>query len=706
MAIKTYKKGTSVTLSANFKSTEFDCQGSGCCSSTIVDEKLVEYLQKIRDHFGKPVNINSGYRCATHNASVGGATKSNHMDGKAADIRISGVTPLEVAQYAEHIGILGIGVYSWGVHIDTRASKYFWYDGGESNVKTFGNTFQEEKKEEIKVGTTTTTKEMYRVRKSWDNAKSQVGAYSVLQNAKNACNKAGAGYYVFDSKGEIVYPVTIKEEVKPNTGNTNTTTDPKKMWDYFKSKGLSDAGVAGLMGNLYAESSLNPRNLQNSYEKKLGYTDASYTAAVDNGTYTNFVHDSAGYGLAQWTFWSLKQDMLNYIKAKNKSIGDLDAQMEFLAYELSTQFKSVWKILCTTNNIKEASNAVLLQFERPADQSVIVQNKRAEYGQGYYNKYAKQNASSAGVSTTKMKYNENNKPFVCMMKNSTCYKQTRTMTPLGILWHSTGCNNPTLKRYVQPHETDANYYEMIALIGKNQYKNDWNHIDHQAGLNAWIGKLADGTVTTVQTMPWNYRPWGCGSGAKGSCNSGWIQFEICEDDLTNPQYFETVYKEACELTAYLCKLYNIDPFGTVKQNGVNVPTILCHADSYKLGFGSNHGDVLHWFPKYGKSMETVRKDVYALMQSDKIIVPPVTTQPEIEEEEEMTQEQFNTMMNAWIADQAKKAPGDWSAEAREWGERNDLINGDASGNKMYKKLLTREEFISVLYRALHRNILD
>ena len=97
MAIKTYKKGTAVTLSTNFKSTEFDCHGSGCCSSTKVDEKLVEYLQKIRDHFGKSVNINSGYRCKTHNASVGGASQSNHMDGEAADIRISGVTPLEVA---------------------------------------------------------------------------------------------------------------------------------------------------------------------------------------------------------------------------------------------------------------------------------------------------------------------------------------------------------------------------------------------------------------------------------------------------------------------------------------------------------------------------------------------------------------------------------------------------------------------------------
>ena len=81
MAIKTYAKGTAVQLSTNFKSTEFDCHGSGCCSSTKVDEKLVPYLQKIRDHFGKPVNINSGYRCKIHNTNVGGASKSNHMNG-------------------------------------------------------------------------------------------------------------------------------------------------------------------------------------------------------------------------------------------------------------------------------------------------------------------------------------------------------------------------------------------------------------------------------------------------------------------------------------------------------------------------------------------------------------------------------------------------------------------------------------------------
>lgn len=479
-------------------------------------------------------------------------------------------------------------------------------------------------------------------------------------------------------------------------------TNEELIWQYLKAQGFSDAGAAGLMGNLYAESGLKPTNLQNTYEKKLGFTDDSYTKAVDNGTYGNFVRDSAGYGLAQWTFWSRKEGLLKFAKQKNKSIGDLYMQMDFLMIELSNGYKGLLNTLKTTKSVKEASNGVLLQFERPANQSVSVQNKRASYGQTYYDKYAQKTIKPTGGNN--MKYNENNKPLVCMQTHSTCYKGTRTMTPLGVLWHSTGANNPNLKRYVQPYETDANYNEMIKILGKNTSKNDWNHISHQAGLNCWIGKLANGTVTTVQTMPWNYRPWGCGSGSKGSCNNGWIQFEICEDNLNDKSYFEKVYKEACEITAYLCKMYNLNPLGTVKMNSVNVPVILDHATSCKLGFGSNHGDVQHWFKKYGKTLDDVRNDVAALMNNSTI---PAAPKPEIkEEEEEMTQEQFNTMMNNWIAEQAKKAPGEWSADQREWGERNGLIAGDTNGNKMYKKFLTREEFIAVLYRALHRNIID
>ena len=221
-----------------------------------------------------------------------------------------------------------------------------------------------------------------------------------------------------------------------------------------------------------------------------------------------------------------------------------------------------------------------------------------------------------------MKYSESNKPLVCMQTQSKCYKNTYEFKPKGVLWHSTGANNTNICRYVQPSDNDPKKAELIKLIGKNSYGNDWNHTEVSAGLNCWIGELDDGTVATVQTMPWNYRPWGCGSGSKGSCNDTHAQFEICEDNLNNKTYFDKVYKEACELTAYLCDMYNLDPKGTINYNGVAVPVILCHADSYKLGLGSNHGDVYHWFNRYGKTMDDVRNDVAKLMNKTTPVVTP------------------------------------------------------------------------------------
>ena len=166
------------------------------------------------------------------------------------------------------------------------------------------------------------------------------------------------------------------------------STNEKRIWDYLTGKGLSPAGAAGLMGNLYAESGLNPQNLQNTYEKKLGYTDAAYTAAVDSGKYQNFIHDSAGYGLAQWTYWSRKQNLLAFARAAGKSIGDLDMQLDFLFEELSTGYKSVLSTLKTATAVRTASDSVLLNFERPANQGEAVKIKRAGYGQTYYDKYA------------------------------------------------------------------------------------------------------------------------------------------------------------------------------------------------------------------------------------------------------------------------------------------------------------------------------
>ena len=215
-----------------------------------------------------------------------------------------------------------------------------------------------------------------------------------------------------------------------------------------------------------------------------------------------------------------------------------------------------------------------------------------------------------------MKYTPQNPPLVCMMTNSTCYKGTSVMKIKGILVHSTGVNNKTVKRYVQPSDNDPNREELLKIIGKNKNGNDWNHKTRKAGVNAFIGTLADGSVSAVQVMPWNFAPWGCGKGSKGTCNDNWIQFEICEDSLKNKEYFDAIYKEACELIAYLCKINDLDPLGSAVYNGINVPVILCHKDAHKLKLGSNHSDTYHWFDKYGKSMVTLREDVAALMRED------------------------------------------------------------------------------------------
>lgn len=219
-----------------------------------------------------------------------------------------------------------------------------------------------------------------------------------------------------------------------------------------------------------------------------------------------------------------------------------------------------------------------------------------------------------------MKYTSKTPPLQCFMRQSTWYRSVGTVPVRGVLVHSTGANNPDLKRYVQPDDNAPDRQQMLDLLGVNRNGNDWNHIQRQAGVHAFIGKLASGEVAAVQVGEWNKKAWGCGSGKKGSCNNGWIQYEICESDLNDPVYFGKVYQEAVELTAYLCQLYKLDPMGTITYNGVKVPVILCHQDSYQLGLGSGHADVLHWFPRHGKSMDDFRDDVARVMKGDDEIV--------------------------------------------------------------------------------------
>lgn len=160
------------------------------------------------------------------------------------------------------------------------------------------------------------------------------------------------------------------------------------IWDALMKEYGNAYGVAGAMANIDKESGLKSTNLQNTGNKKLGMTDEEYTAAVDNGTYDNFVYDKIGYGICQWTYWSRKKALLEYAKSCGKSIGDLEMQIEFLIKELNSNYKAVAKALSNATSIREASNAFMLKYERPKNQSEANQKKRADNGQKYYDKYA------------------------------------------------------------------------------------------------------------------------------------------------------------------------------------------------------------------------------------------------------------------------------------------------------------------------------
>jgi N-acetylmuramoyl-L-alanine amidase CwlA len=216
----------------------------------------------------------------------------------------------------------------------------------------------------------------------------------------------------------------------------------------------------------------------------------------------------------------------------------------------------------------------------------------------------------------------------CLLYNNNCYKSGGYINPTHIVLHTTGANNNELRRYVNPHigqttgmaEYNPNktytYDQMMSLLGKNQYNNHWNMGGLGVCVHAFIGKLADGSIATVQTLPWKMRPWGCGSGANGSYNDFAVQFEICEDDHKSKSYCKATYKEAAELCAMLCKTYNIP-----------VDNIVSHHEAYQRGYGSGHIDPDNWWPKFGLSMDSFRNTVRGLLGQSVAAKPVVTQKP-------------------------------------------------------------------------------
>lgn len=188
-----------------------------------------------------------------------------------------------------------------------------------------------------------------------------------------------------------------------------------------------------------------------------------------------------------------------------------------------------------------------------------------------------------------------------------CYKANKKMTPAGIIVHSTGANNKKLARYIGPND---------GRIGTNKYNNTWNRSGVKKCVHAFIGEDANGVVCTYQTLPLDICAWGVGKGKNGSYNyePAHLQFEICEDKLTDYSYYKKVMREAQELCAKWCKEFNI-----------SVENVISHKEAGRRGYGSNHGDIDHWLAKFGHDMDDFRAEVKAIIEGKEtaVYVPTV-----------------------------------------------------------------------------------
>ena len=199
----------------------------------------------------------------------------------------------------------------------------------------------------------------------------------------------------------------------------------------------------------------------------------------------------------------------------------------------------------------------------------------------------------------------------CYQTKNPCYRKGTPMKPVGIVVHSTGANNPHLCRYVDCPER----------LGVNRYGNHWNRPEAATLVHGAIGLDKEGFVTVVNTLPYTMAAWGVGKGSRGSYNydpTGHIQFEMCEDDLTDPSYFDQVMGTAVAYCAQLCREY-----------GLAAESIVSHKEAHAQGYASNHGDPENWMGRFGMTMEDFRARVRAKLKGEVTIMGKVVNRDEL-----------------------------------------------------------------------------
>lgn len=217
-----------------------------------------------------------------------------------------------------------------------------------------------------------------------------------------------------------------------------------------------------------------------------------------------------------------------------------------------------------------------------------------------------------------------------------CYKSNKRLKPTGLMLHSVGCGQPD-------PDVWAKLYNEPKPGGSSKC------------VHAFIG-----SDKVVQTLPWDVIAWHAGSGSKGSANNTYIGIEMCEPSVMwsedrKREFFNKTYANAVSVFADLCRVYDIDPMG-----------IICHSEGAKLGIASDHADVMHWFPLYGKNMDMFRKDVSTMVEKAKM----------------------------------DNTPDSYARDDIEWALQHRILLGDSQGNLKLHEPLTRQDAICLIRRAM------
>lgn len=262
--------------------------------------------------------------------------------------------------------------------------------------------------------------------------------------------------------------------------------------DFLRVRGFNEYAVFGIVANMYAESGFRADNLQNSYESRLGMSDAEYVAKVNAGEYTGFCTDRAGFGLCQWTSSGRKTGLYNFTKQHGKSIGDLGLQLEYFWHELNTSYKNVLKALQSAQSVDEAARVVMLKFERPANQSEVNQLVRASYGMEFYERYREEGVTKMKIAIDAGHglYTSGKRCMKKLDKNETreWYLNDRIADKLEALLESYDCEVLRVD--------DTTGLTDVSMANRVKKANNWGadiyiSIHHNAGLN---GRQGGGTV--------------------------------------------------------------------------------------------------------------------------------------------------------------------------------------------------------------------